>query len=74
MECLFSLSIVQLDSFYTRSRRDINIYTRETPREIPSYPCNSSRDQKQHLFGNSASLIAIIILEGTYVDIHYMVD
>ena len=64
---LISFTLAQL-----RARRDINIYSRETPREIPSYLHNSSRDQKQHLgeFGELNSHI----LEGTYIDIHNTVD
>ena len=55
-----------------RARRDINICSRETPREIPSYLRDSSRDQKQHLreFGELNNHI----LEGTCVDTHNTVD
>ena len=64
---LIPFTLVQL-----RERRDINICSRETPREIPSYLRDSSRDQKQHLreFGKLNSHI----LEGTYVDTHNTVD
>ena len=65
-------SLIPFTLAQLRSRRDINICTRETPREIPSYPHNSSRDQKQHLreFGEFNSHI----LEGTSVDTRNMVD
>ena len=72
MECLFSLPTVQLTLAQLHARRDINICTRETPREIPSYPRNSSRDQKQHPW--EFDELNSHILEGTYVDTHNMVD
>ena len=65
-------SLIPFTLAQLRARRDINICTRETPREIHSYTRNSSRDQKQHLreFGELNSHI----LEGTYVDTHNIVD
>ena len=64
---LIPFTLVQL-----RARRDINIYSWETPRKILHIFAIFSRDQKQHLreFGEFDSHI----LEGTYVDIHNTVD